>query len=60
MLPVPSIVSYSAGRLRKVATAALLGTTILTGAVGFRPTLSRHPRRSPRNCPAASPIWSSA
>ncbi len=35
MLPTPSIVSYSAGRLRKIATAALLGTTILTGAVGL-------------------------
>ena len=35
MLPVPSIVSFSAGRLRKVAVAALLGTTILTGAAGL-------------------------
>ncbi|HYI71621.1 MAG TPA: serine protease, partial [Skermanella sp.] len=35
MLPTPSIVSNSAGRLRKIATAALLGTTILTGAVGL-------------------------
>jgi serine protease Do len=35
MSPVPSIVSFSAGRLRKVAVAALLGTTILTGAAGL-------------------------
>jgi serine protease Do len=31
----PSIVSFSAGRLRRVAAAALLGTTILTGSVGL-------------------------
>ncbi|GEO35855.1 serine protease [Skermanella aerolata] len=31
----PSIVGFSAGRLRKVAAAALLGTTILTGSVGL-------------------------
>ena len=61
MLPVPSIVSFSAGRLRKVATAALLGTTILTGAAGLPANaFARHPRRCRRNCPAASPIWSSA
>ena len=35
MIPVPSIVSFSAGRLRKVAVAALLGTTILSGAAGL-------------------------
>jgi serine protease Do len=35
MIPVPSIVSFSAGRLRKVAIAALLGTTILSGAAGL-------------------------